>query len=95
MKPCAYLSIHPHVHPYPQYARGATTAPALLAFLKGQAAKDRKGPTLEEMVEQAVALVPVEGNKRALLLSSYKSVAGYVNNLRAVQCAGSTDGSHN
>lgn len=61
----------------PQYARGATTAPALLAFLKAQAAKDKKGPSLDDMVALAAALVP-DGNKRALLLNSYRSVAGCV-----------------
>lgn len=50
--------------------------PALLAFLKGQAAKDKKGPTLDEMVELAAELVPeAKGQKRALLLSAYQSVA--------------------
>lgn len=60
-----------------QFARGATTAPALLAFLKAQAAKDKKGPALDEMVELAAALVPT-GSKRAFLLTSYQSVAGCV-----------------
>ena len=78
MHVCTHVSTsHPNKHPKTKFARGATTAPALVTFLKAQAAKDAKGPTLEEMVELAAGLVP-DGNKRALLLSSYRSVAGCV-----------------
>ncbi len=55
-----------------EYARGGSTAPTFLAYLKKHAAQN-KGQTLDQLVAAAAAAVPNEA-RRALLLKTHASL---------------------